>query len=70
MQDGNVSFAHLHAAAPRPVLECLLEIAAGRNLDESLADFARVPIETYRAIGADRLTINLPLTVIEGGNDE
>ena len=34
---------HLHACGPRPVLEALLEIEAGRPLDAVLADFARLP---------------------------
>jgi hypothetical protein len=48
---------HLHAAGPRPVLEALLDVAGGRDLDETLEDFARVPIATYRATGADEFPI-------------
>ena len=44
---------HLHECGPRPVLEALLDVAGGRDLDETLEDFARVPVETYRAVGAD-----------------
>jgi hypothetical protein len=44
---------HLHSAGPRPVLEALLDVEKGRDLDATLEDFARVPPETYHAVGAD-----------------
>jgi hypothetical protein len=44
---------HLHAAGPRPVLEALLDVADGRDLDETLQDFGRVSVETYRSVDAD-----------------
>ena len=47
--------SHLHAAGPRPVLEALLEVAAGADLDRTLERFARVPVATYHALGADQL---------------
>jgi hypothetical protein len=51
--------AHIHAAGPRPVLEALLAVAAGQSLDDVLADFARIPVSTYHALGADELPIHL-----------
>lgn len=56
---------HLHAAGPRPTLEALLEVAAGRDLDEVLARYARLPPAVYRALGADVLPIDT--TAIGGG---
>jgi hypothetical protein len=50
--------AHLYEAGPRPVMEALLAVEAGQDLDDVLADFARVAISTYRAIGADELPID------------
>jgi hypothetical protein len=47
--------AHLHEAGPRPVLEALISVAAGNGLDEVLADFARLPVSIYHALGADVL---------------
>lgn len=57
---------HLHSCGPRPVLEALLEVEAGRPLDEVLNDFARLPPEVYGAVGADVLAID-EITVIDGG---
>ena len=62
--------AHLHAAGPRPVLEALISVAQGNDLDEVLADFARIPVDIYRRLGADELPINQPLAVINGGRDD
>src|SRR6266536_1025429 len=56
---------HVHACGPRPVLEALLAVAAGQALDEVLEDFARLPAEVYRAVGADVLPID-ELAVIDG----
>jgi hypothetical protein len=61
--------AHLHAG-PRPTLEALLAVEQGNDLDEVLADFARIPVDVYRAVGADELPINQPLAVINGGRDD
>jgi hypothetical protein len=47
--------AHIHDCGKRPVLEALLAVAAGADLDEVLADFCRLPPEIYQAIGADIL---------------
>ena len=44
---------HLHSAGPRPVLEALIAVEAGQSLDAVLEDFARVPADIYRAVGAD-----------------
>jgi hypothetical protein len=44
---------HLHAAGPRPVLEAMLDLANGRDRDETLQDFGRVSVETYANVGAD-----------------
>lgn len=48
---------HLHQAGPRPVLEALLDVAGGRDLDVTLEDFARVSVATYEAVGAHELPI-------------
>jgi hypothetical protein len=50
--------SHLYQAGPRPVLEALLAVAAGQSLDDVLADFARIPVATYRMIGASELPID------------
>ena len=55
---------HLHAAGVRPVFEALLAVAAGQPIDEALAEFCRVPVATYRAVGADEFP---PLAVVNGG---
>jgi len=44
--------AHLHAAGPRPVLEALIAVDSGQPLDDVLEDFARIPADIYRAVGA------------------
>jgi len=59
--------ARLHASGPRPVFEALLEVEAGRALDDVLEDFARIPASVYHAIGASELPIHKPLHVIRGG---
>jgi hypothetical protein len=56
---------HLHRCGPRPVLEALLAVAAGADLDATLADFGRLPTELYQALGADILPID-EITIIEG----
>jgi hypothetical protein len=48
---------HLHRCGPRPVLKALLAVAGGHDLDATLEDFARLPPETYKALGADALPI-------------
>jgi hypothetical protein len=59
--------AHLHEAGPRPVFEAMLAMEAGESLDDVLQDFARIPVETYQAVGASELPIQRPFEVIEGG---
>lgn len=56
---------HLHHAGPRPVLEALLAVAQGQDLDAVLEDFYRIPAGVYRAVGADMLTVDR-LQVIDG----
>ena len=45
---------HLHGLGPRPVLEALVEVEAGADLDSVLADFARLDPETVRQLGGDQ----------------
>ena len=45
---------HLHDLGARPVLEALLELDAGRDLDDVLARYAELDPEIVRALGADR----------------
>jgi hypothetical protein len=59
--------AHLYAAGPRPVLEAMLELEAGKDLDDVLAAYGRIPVATYHALGANRLPIHQPFGVISGG---
>jgi hypothetical protein len=44
--------AHLHSAGPRPVLEALLAVESGQDLDAVLEDFGRIPAGIYHAVGA------------------
>ena len=44
--------AHIHDAGPRPVLEALIAVREGADLDEVLEDIARIPAEVYHAMGA------------------
>ncbi len=45
---------HLHRLGARPVLEALIEVANGRDLDCVLADFGRLDGAIVRALAADR----------------
>ena len=45
---------HLHGLGPRPVLEALVEVEAGADLDSVLADFARLDPEVVTALGGDK----------------
>ena len=45
---------HLHNLGPRPVLEALVEVEAGEDLDRVLADFAQLEPETVRQLDGDR----------------
>ena len=40
---------HLHRCGPRCILEALLAVENGEPLDAVLADFERLPPETYHA---------------------
>ncbi len=46
--------AHLLSLGPRPVLEALIEVAAGAELDTVLADYARLDREVVIALGGDK----------------
>jgi hypothetical protein len=48
---------HLYESGPRVVLEAMLELEQGKNLDDVLISFTRIPASTYRQLGADRLPI-------------
>jgi hypothetical protein len=45
---------YLHDLGPRPVLEALVEVEAGADLDRVLADFAQIDIETVRQLDGDK----------------
>ena len=44
----------LHSLGPRPVLEALIEVAAGAELDTVLADYARLNLAVVTALGGDK----------------
>ena len=46
--------ARLLSLGPRPVLEALIEVAAGAELDTVLADYARLDREVVIALGGDK----------------
>jgi hypothetical protein len=50
----------------RPVLEALLAVENGQDLDQVLEDFARLQPDIYAAVGADAPSID-EVIVIEGG---
>jgi hypothetical protein len=56
----------LHKAGPRPVLEALIEVNAGHEIDAVLERFASIPPQVYQEIGADRLAID-SVAVFNGG---
>src|SRR5262245_55974886 len=56
----------LHACGPRPVLEAMLELEAGADLDHLLERYTRIPAGIYRAFGADVLAIDT-MAVLDGG---
>ena len=45
---------HLHNLGPRPVLEALVEVEAGADLDRVLADFERIDAKTVRQLGGEK----------------
>ena len=51
--------AHLHLLGPRPVLEALIEVAAGVELDTVLSDYARLDPEVVIALGGDKFLPNI-----------
>ncbi len=55
---------HLHGLGPRPVLEALVEVEAGADLDSVLADFAQLDRETVRQLGGDQFPA-APLREVE-----
>ena len=55
---------HLHGLGPRPVLEALVEVEAGTDLDSVLADFAQLDRETVRQLGGDQFPA-APLREVE-----
>jgi hypothetical protein len=62
---------HLWESGPRPVFEAMLEVEAGKPLDEVLENYARIPVEIYWALGADRLSIDYGFRIVvsaESGN--
>ena len=46
--------ARLHSLGPRPVLEALVEVEAGADLDRVLADYTRLDLEVVIALGGDK----------------
>lgn len=56
---------HLHNCGPRPCFEALLDVAGGRDLDETLEDFARLDASTYEAVGADEFPNHF--RIVKGG---
>ena len=42
----------LHAAGPRPTYQAVEDIAAGKDIDTVLEDYARIPTSFYRITGA------------------
>jgi hypothetical protein len=57
---------HLVNCGDRPVLEALLAVEAGQDLDEVLEDFARLDPKIFEAIGADIMPIDR-LILVNGG---
>jgi hypothetical protein len=57
---------HLHRAGARPVLEAMLEVSTGRDLDQVLERYGKIPLEVYRALGASMLPIDA-VSIINGG---
>jgi hypothetical protein len=49
---------HLARCGDRSVLEALLAVEAGQDLDEVLEDFARLDPKIFEAIGADIMPID------------
>jgi hypothetical protein len=59
---------HLLACGPWPILEVLLAVANGDDLDETIEAIAKLQPESYRALHASELPLPVQqLTVIRGG---
>ena len=52
LPEGNTLPSSLHAAGPRPVLEALIAVADGADLDWTLENSARLPSSYYHIMGA------------------
>jgi hypothetical protein len=52
----------------RPTFEALLEVEAGRPLDEVLESYCRLAPEVYAAVGADELAVD-EVVLIDGGQE-
>ena len=50
--------AHLYASGPRDVMEAMLEISSGKPLNSVLRRYSKIPVSTYRMLGADVLPIH------------
>jgi hypothetical protein len=57
---------HLYKCGPRPVLEALIAVDAGQDLDVVLEDFCRLQPKIYHAVGADESPFE-QVGVIDGG---
>jgi hypothetical protein len=57
---------HLHRCGPRPVLEALIEVSQGNDVDETLERYAAIPSDVYHQLGADQLPA-FQLSVVKGG---
>jgi hypothetical protein len=57
---------HLIECGERPVLEALLAVEAGQDVDVVLEEFCRLQPEICEAVGADVLPID-QVTVVDGG---
>jgi uroporphyrinogen-III synthase len=53
--------ARLHSAGARPVLEALLAVQSGEDLDYVLEDFGRIPADIYHVLGASHF--NKPFVI-------
>ena len=43
----------VHALGARPMFEAMRELESGRTVADTLADYARLPVEVVRDLGAD-----------------
>jgi hypothetical protein len=54
---------HLHRLGPKPIFEALTLVADGGDVDEVLADFARLDAEVIYAAGGDHFAPFPPVEV-------